>query len=59
MAESAPADAPEPEAAYEAARGKKVRQAVKEAKVKHGAETSGMFTSESHAESHLCCRHIK
>ena len=36
--------ASEPEAAYEKTRGKKIKEAVMEAKVKHGAEEPGMFS---------------
>ena len=46
-AQSPPAaqeEASEPEAAYEKTRGKKVKEAVMEAKVKHGAEKSGVFS---------------
>ena len=46
-AQSPPAaqeEASQPEAAYEKTRGKKVKEAVMEAKVKHGAEKSGMFS---------------
>ena len=34
----------EPEAAYEQTRSKKVKEAVKEETVSHGAETSGMHS---------------
>ena len=39
-------EAAQPEADYEKARGKKVKEAVKEAKVKDGAKTSGVFWSK-------------
>ena len=45
-AQSTPAaqeEASEPEAAYEKTRGKKVKEAVMEAKVKDGAEKSGVY----------------
>ena len=44
-AESKAVEAAQPEAEYEKARGKKVLKTVKEAKVKDGAETSGMYWS--------------
>ena len=44
-AESNAVEAAQPEAEYEKARGKKFKEAVKEAKVKDGAKTSGMYSS--------------
>ena len=53
-AQSPPAaqeEASQPEAAYEKTRGKKVKEAVMEAKVKHGAEQSGVFSMLAEAVS--------
>ena len=67
-AQSPPAaqeEGPEPEAAYERTRGKKVKEAVMEAKVKDGAEKSGVYIMLAAAVpvpariagriSHSCC----
>ena len=47
-AETAPAaEDGEPEAAYEKTRGKKIKEAVKQAPVKHDAKTSGAHSTNS------------